>query len=1780
MTNEIAHASVGVDLRDEDLIAGLRRIEAEFKRTTDKISHTHATATADLDLAPLRDDVANAKRYLRELQGQHAQATLSADKKRLKKDIAEAKKIVATLDGDLAKVEIKVLGEKEAIAAIGRVKAAEAAQAAAEEKHAARREQLARQQAAADERRSRENLRRVNADARVRQSLENQRAIEMRRAEAEAYRVNRQRTIGVQQEVGRVLELQKQYARLTDKLERLNKQHPIGKEARAKVVLDATGVVAKMEALKAELSLLGREPPVDIKANVNERGLRRAKTTISGWAATIANKLSGLSDLSIRLGPFTTSLRGLGLALAYLGPTITDLVGAAGSLVGVLGAGIMGASSVASSGVVGLGADFLGLKFSMRNTMQEVANVRTAYGLLQKAQQKGDPDKIKLAQTAYNNTLKNVSPLAREAALGVERFFSTWDKHTVKTRENLGKIAHDGFAALRRITPMWAHQTNEMSTSLQKGLHSAFQFLSRGAGKGLLSNIIGNFNAQVPTLLHALGSLGHAFLNFASEGSGHFHSLADGFDHFATNVLKFTQRDDFHATVSRWVADAGDVVHFLGNMSRVLVHFFGDGSRAGDDFINTMSHALKRWDKFLTSTQGKNTMAQWFHNSVKGTEELYNALRPIVQLFALWATGLEPFVTMVTKIATFVTKLAEAFGRLVGLGNPLATLGTTLGAMFAVSKIGGFVAMLSRGVGLMRAMAGEGRLLRGLLSGDLWRGMRQGGGIAAAAKEGAASMAESILAASESGAAMYAEALRAGGAVAATEVKAGEIEGGAIAGAEEGAGEAAGGLGGLAGAGRSRGLIGGLTRAVGGLGLGLGALVGVAAAAGGAAVIFGGRAKDAADKVNDLSKATRDAATNVRKDVGALGGAYTDLANSTLDVRSSADDVRAAQKALDKAKPGTREYTAALQQLNAALDHQRAAQKAVNDAQRKASGFHSDLLKAERQHVAANKEWGEAVRKLVPDMKSWIDLQGNFQKVTGKKTVADLNVNDLIKYGDQIKAVDGHQKEWEKDVAALRRAHDDLVNSENNSANAARAYANAQVNARRALQGFEPLATGARVAMDKLMQSIGHTKAVKIAVKFPNPQQAGQVMNQMNSAIASGTPKNRVFDVVANSKTAEQALRRLNSIRITPKRLEIMESGGDLAVRMLQRILGIKLDPKTVQVITRGGPEARAMVMSLLGMKLPPKLLRLLGDDRDAKNKVRAANSQRLNPLAQVIRRIIQNPPNLFGVIGSAIQWVTRKVRGGADGGVFPLAGGGATPSAAVIERAANEAERRGPRSTRGGTYSRPTLLVGEEHRTEYVIATNPSYRERNIGYLKMAAADLGAHVVEAAATGRGRRGHSAAHPPTAASMTAPAKKQHLARVSDYAAAAVPVDWIQKKYDGAVQKIKSDKSKESSLNDQIKTADKTAADRGSSKHTREKAASHSRDLAKQRKRVRDDIKATEKLRDDYKKKLDALNAANREIEHLNSRIATDKTLMDNASTAYDSNPQKKYVDAWTAAKDDRSTAITKLKGILKTALATAKTIKRMPGEGAWIDDLAGSLTDLGSTELENNNAEAPDTVTTMDLDWLLKNLGLTDSYKKAVADLAVAKTNDVADDPGTAAREDLDSLKDNLAPAKSIMDTLTTALTGAQATGNQDLIAETADALSSARDEYNSINSSFSDAAAETGPSQLDLMDTARADLYKNYGSNFNPNFGASGPSGAPGGGMQANVSLAPDMTDAARASSAMAPNVAGGAGSGAVSDATGGKSVVNNVTNHFSVPPPDPHSWSQGVAFELGAMV
>lgn len=1133
MAERIASGEIHVSVNDEQALRDLRRIDDSFDRTMRKIDGERATVEIAGDLHELDDAVAQAKRKVRQLEGERAEVELGirkGDLEKLDAAIREAKHNVRSVDGMRAEVEFDVKGEEKVLAARARM------------------EKLA------------------DAEAKA-----------LRRAQVEQERRRKIAAFGIDQEVSKVIELQRQYSKLTEQMERLNKRRPIGREARAKVDLDAAGLSAKMLAIKRQLNFLGGHPPAHIQVDIDRDSFKKkAVGFVSDIGAFIGKKMAGLSDASVRLGPFTTSIRGLGIALSILGPTLADVAGAAGALVGVLGAGIAGAGALGAGALTGMASAGLGLMFATRNTRQELQQARTSISAYDNAVLKfgKNSDKAKAKQKEMNSVLRQISPLAREAALGTEDFFRKWDKGTQDTQKNLGIFAKRGFGALDAIRPIMQRQANVISRDLATAMGGVRDFFKHGEGSDLLSGITADFDKQVPTILHGLGSIAHAFLLIGREGARNLHFLTGGFDDLGTRLLRFTQRDDFGDTVKRWVSYARDIMRFFGAAGRVLVHFFGAGSSAGDSFLKTMTNALNRWDDFIQSTEGHNRIADFFKNSVQGTETLYNALKPIVELFALWAVGLEPAVRAITMIFGGLTKVTSAVGKLVGLQNPLATLGATLGAMWAVSKIGGFVSMLARAVTLMKELGAIGTL-KSIFSGQFLGRLKMGAGIETAGAAAAAEMRAAIVSGGTMAAAEMRAAMAAGGATSGLENAAGGLLGPrgkaitaaereAMSGAEVAAGGAAASKA-ARGFGLLRTAVTGVGAAFGIEGLAASSLATGGLALVGAAAVYGGykllTMKSASDKLHDSIHGADIAALNYSKSAHAAGVVTGQSGMAMHDYHDSIRNVNILKKELNQLEAhggkNTDAYRAKLQELNQALTDRASRQRDV--------------------------------KKLANEQNK---LDAQTQEQYGKRLKAEDNLADAEKrraeVAKQVKEGVATQRDLaaaDSDVAAAKRS---LAMAHRQEAQAAREAQLGELNYQRGLRGLIPLAGKAATALLNLRRRAPNLTQ-KIAVKFQDPKDAGQVAQRASAALKSGVSSKLVTKIVADSKSAEEAIRRINAAQIKAKVLRISHKGGDVTLGMLQRISGHKLTAKQQRILEKGGDAALGTLRRILGFRLNDK---------------------------------------------------------------------------------------------------------------------------------------------------------------------------------------------------------------------------------------------------------------------------------------------------------------------------------------------------------------------------------------------------------------------------------------------------------------------------------------------------------------------------------------------------------------------------------------------------------------
>lgn len=1312
---EVGRAEIRVDVNDGQAVADLARVDAAFERTMARIDGEKAVYEIKGDLKPLEEDLKRAEAKVKDYDKRIA----AADNARSKAALARYKEM-AREEESLARTKLaNARKELESQQARNKELDQTSKRLALIERHE---QQVARIQAASERRRAAA----AKAEERVAAARDKAQLRELSNAEKQAYAMERERQA--------VPKLEQAYVRLQDRLERLN---TAARKARGDAVatervnIDTRAVLADIEAIRARVrAAVGRDPiglPVQVELgrdwgerlrmamlrsggghgawsrvgadigaqmgrgvvdrfeNIARRGIRNSARDFTRDAASavggsiarmggrLAGALGGLGEASVRLGPFTTSVKGLIATLSILGPTILDIVGAAGALVGVLGAGLSGAATIGAGAITGLGLGFLGLKFSLRNVAQEYKNAQTVTAAYQRAVEKyGKGSKqAKTAQDQMNKTLATVSPVAREAAKGVESFYKDWDNNTRLTRNNLGDIARSGFQALHSITPMWANQTNQLSTTLKNSLDSAFSYISKGPGRNALRSIMSDFNASLPTLLHGLGSLGAAFLNFGREGAHAFPMLTHGFDDLAMKLLRFTERDDFGATVRRWVNEGRDVARFFGAAARVMMHFFGDGQRAGDRFINTMTQGLNRWDAFLTSASGRNSMSDFFERAVSGAEALWSALAPIGKTFIEWATNLSPFVQGILRGVNAVGNFVNEIMNLAGLNSVMGALGLTLGALWSVNKISSAATAVSG-------------FARGLL------GMTGAENAAAAAAERLAAAETAVAAASER-AAFAQRGAAVGGAVGAGERALGSgliLPGGVSTVAREGevAAQAATKVGFLA---RAGGLAKG---ALGALGAVVGItnpwIVGLGLAAGGAAVLV----HHLIHAHDDEKRAVLEAAQANQQATAALDQNRGTLADTDSQYQRSAISVKQLREQMSHMKKGTDDY--------------RLAELDLNDAIRQRNQLHTIM---QRQNQTAYDQANKLIDTTRDQIKAFDDLhksriqQLKYNIRSNKGTIYEGSVADKA-----------DQKELNGLLAQRAQLQDAVTAAMNRQASV-------EANNARAMAGFATVTGQAEQRLGSLAR-LSRSAALKVAVKFQDPGDVSKVASRATSALKSGVPGRIVTKIVADSKDADQAIRRLNAARITPKKVSILEEGGKHAISVLEAIIGRKLAPKEQKIAQSGGQNVISLLQAIIGRKLPVKTQPIL--QRGA--------SQVVSALAGIIG--IRIPPKTTSVsaqtggavsaIGSVIGLLasiprsvttvitTQHVQSGGGRAIGRASGRGAVGAeAALVGEGSGPEIIANPRTGMASVVRNPTFMKLE--RDDYVIPTESQYRSR-----------------------------------------------------------------------------------------------------------------------------------------------------------------------------------------------------------------------------------------------------------------------------------------------------------------------------------------------------------------------------------------------------------------------------------------------------------------------------------
>lgn len=943
-------------------------------------------------------------------------------------------------------------------------------------------------------------------------------------------------------ELGQVKKLQAEYfkmsktrAKLADKQARVF----LSENERIEIDVDMAALDERLARVRQRLEAVGQPPPT-IEFDVDERGTK----ALARWS-------QALTDTTVRLGPFTSTIGGAIRALTLLGPIITGVVGAAGALAGAIGVGVAGGIGLGAAAVTGFIPLLLGTVLAVKPIITNFQDATKAQKKYNDAVAKhgASSKQAKAAQKELNSVMEHMPESSRKAVKGFTDLKDAWqDAVKGSARKNFGKVLTEGIAGATKLMPMFAARTRGFMDRLSGGITGIFKGLSSSDGKSTLNTIFKNANSSLTPFLHGLGAVGAAFGHITAEFSKYLPGIAKGFDKWAQGLNKASKGSGAARAVHTMVDGFKGLVHLLGSATRLIGTFFGvaAGRGGGIGFMNEIADGFDRISASISDNpQG---LGNFFKDSIATAKDLFGVIQPLAALFIEWATIMRPFSNVILEVA----------GGLGDIVSALAGFGPTKGllmAAFSVFLAGTLVSKIMSVGGAIKEVIGALKTLGGVKVAGAVLDFATGGAAGNIAGMRGRNKAPKVGASLATGVIDYAAV---GAGVKGAEKAAGTaaIRMGALEAATAGAGGALAGLG-----------TAGTIAATGGV-----ALVAGAAAYGGYKLLT---MKSSSEKLRDSLKQIDAESKRLNDTINASAGVTAAAGASQRSYTQSMGRVAALKKQLNDLEAHGGKNTAAykdkLDQLNQALGerqtNENAAFKYGKAADVAAVKLTASILKTSDAHGKLNAALAEQKKR-----QAEVDRTGTPES---KQLLRDAT-NDVAKA----------QATYNRELAVQERAQ-------------RQAAVNA-INYQRTLAGLIPIAGQAGTAIAKLYKRAPKLTQT-ISLKYADPKDAGAVASKANSALKAGVKSSVVTNIVANSKSAEEAIRRISGqLRgLQAQRAAVKIGVSDQASAKIGRIVAKVNSMPNGEAKIKARDQATATISKIIKsvLHVPDKTARLMARD-------------------------------------------------------------------------------------------------------------------------------------------------------------------------------------------------------------------------------------------------------------------------------------------------------------------------------------------------------------------------------------------------------------------------------------------------------------------------------------------------------------------------------------------------------------------------------------------------------
>jgi len=399
----------------------------------------------------------------------------------------------------------------------------------------------------------------------------------------------------------------------------------------------------------------------------------------------------------VRLGPFSATVKGLASALAFLGPVVGAISGSLVAMTASVGGAAAAMGGVGLAAIGGYGQALLGIGMIIKPMADEFHAVSLTTNAYATAVQKyGENSKqANKAQSAMNNTLKSVSPTARAAYKDLAQVQTVFARMTAGARPALDSLLRSAMNAFRQFAPGFAKNSVDATKIASKSLGNVFDRINsaRMHGRDPLNTMFVNANKSLGPLISGLGYLGEALAQIGASASKFLEPMTRAFGRSMESLLdKTDDTKSLDKTMQSLVDSFKSVGGAISSAGGLLLDFFNAGRGAGDGLFASLGKTFNRWDRFINSAKGKNTVKTFFDHAAEGGRMFMRVMTAIVQGFVFLATVTAPAAMVIGQLLMKLLSIGSAVIKIDQVRIALQSLMVGAVAAFAAFKVGAAIA--------------------------------------------------------------------------------------------------------------------------------------------------------------------------------------------------------------------------------------------------------------------------------------------------------------------------------------------------------------------------------------------------------------------------------------------------------------------------------------------------------------------------------------------------------------------------------------------------------------------------------------------------------------------------------------------------------------------------------------------------------------------------------------------------------------------------------------------------------------------------------------------------------------------------------------------------------------------------------------------------------------------------------------------------------------------------------------------------------------------------------